>query len=84
MIIEVPYRHHGREYFFDYDSKGTLLEKPEFYERHYDAKTLRDRLMSPEGLKLLGVLYQGERYAIDRWRPTGRLPRILRTDHFAS
>jgi SAM-dependent methyltransferase len=79
VIVEVPYRHQGRDYFFDYDSKGARLENPQFYERHYDAKTLRERLMNPAGLKLAGVLYQGERRAVDPWIATRRLPRILRT-----
>ena len=76
VIVEVPYRHQGRDYFFDYDSKGARLENPQFYERHYDAKTLRERLMNPAGLKLTGVLYQGEQRAIDPWIATRRLPRL--------
>ena len=78
VVVEVPYRHQGKDHFHDYDSKGAPLATPQFYERHYDAGTLRARLMNPSGLKLAAILYQGEDAAVDPWIATRRLPRILR------
>jgi SAM-dependent methyltransferase len=78
VMVEVPYRHQGKDYFFDYDSKGAPLSTPQFYERHYDGKTLEARLMNPRGLRLIGKTYQGEALPVDHWIATRRLPGPVR------
>jgi SAM-dependent methyltransferase len=78
VMVEVPYRHQHKDYFFDYDSKGAPLATPQFYERHYDATTLQARLMNPRGLRLIGKLYQGEALPVDSWIATRRLPGPVR------
>jgi SAM-dependent methyltransferase len=78
VMVEVPYRHQNKDYFFDYDSKGAALATPQFYERHYDATTLQARLMNPRGLRLIGKMYQGEALPVDHWIATRRLPGPIR------
>jgi len=78
LVIEVPYRRKYEEIFLRYDSKGAPLDKPQFYERHYDADQLAQRLASIEGLKLDKRLILGEWLPIDPWIATDRLPRPVR------
>jgi hypothetical protein len=78
VMVEVPYRHQHKDYFFDYDSEGAPLATPQFYERHYDATTLQIRLMNPRGLRLIRKMYQGEALPVDRWIATRRLPGPVR------
>ena len=77
IVIEVPYRRQREERFASYDSKGAPLAEPQFYERHYDAALLQERLEIP-GLKVVKKLILGESLALDPWIATNRLPRLLR------
>jgi SAM-dependent methyltransferase len=79
VVVEVPYRHQGKDHFFEYDSKGAPLASPQFYERHYDAGSLAARLFNPAGLQLIGKVFQGESLPVDPWIATRRLPRLFRT-----
>ena len=77
LVVEVPYRRERREIFAEYDSKGAPLDEPQFYERHYDAEWLRERL-EVEGLKLERKVILGETLPLDPWISATRLPRPLR------
>ena len=77
IVVEVPYRHQRTEKFAQYDSKGVQLESPQFYERHYDAVWLRERLEVP-GLGVTRKMILGETLPLDPWIASGRLPRPLR------
>ncbi len=77
LIIEVPYRKEREEIFLKYDSAGRPSEQPQFYERHYDADLLKERLET-KGLKIVHKTILGEWFPIDPWIATDRLPRFLR------
>ena len=76
-VIEVPYRRQREEIVMHYDSKGAALASPRFYERHYDRALLDERLKIPE-LEVTAQWILGERWHIDRWIATNRLPRLIR------
>jgi len=78
IVVEVPYRHAGEERVLNYDSKGTPLAEPRFYERLYDAAQLAERLENVPGLRMTRRVILGERLPLDPWLATGRLPRPLR------
>jgi SAM-dependent methyltransferase len=78
LIVEVPYRREGSENYRMTDSKGAPVEKPMFYERHYDAKMLAERLLDIPGLKLTEKYILGENVNLDRWISGTQLPRLLR------
>ena len=78
LIVEVPYRREGAEHYRMTDSKGAPVEKPMFYERHYDAKMLSERLLEIPGLKLTHKYILGENAPLDRWISGTQLPRPLR------
>lgn len=78
LVIEVPYRRLRQEIVAHYDSKGAPLQIPQFYERHYDAAWLRERLEDVHGLSLERKVILGETLPIDPWISTRRLPRLLR------
>lgn len=78
VVIEVPYRRQREEIVAHYDSKGAPLETPQFYERHYDAAWLHERLENVQGLSLEKKVILGETLPIDPWIATNRLPRPLR------
>ena len=77
LVVEVPYRRRREELFAEYDSKGAPLAQPQFYERHYDAEWLKERL-EVEGLQVEKRLILGESLPVDPWIATTRLPRLLR------
>jgi SAM-dependent methyltransferase len=76
LVVEVPYRRQYEEIARTCTSKGTLLDSPQFYERHYDAEHL-GRLQRA-GLTLERKLILGEWVALDPLIATDRLPRPLR------
>jgi SAM-dependent methyltransferase len=78
LVVEVPYRRAGEERFMHYDSKGTPLAEPRFYERLYDAAQLAERLENAPGLRVARRVILGERLPLDPWIATTRLPRPLR------
>jgi SAM-dependent methyltransferase len=78
IVVEVPYRHKEEDIFLNYDSKGAPLETPQFYERHYDARTLESRLINARGVRLIAKSYQFESLPVDPWIATPRLPRLVR------
>lgn len=77
LVIEVPYRRQRKELLARYDSKGQPLDQPMFYERHYDAESLKERLEAP-GLRIEKKLILGESLPVDPWIASARLPRLLR------
>ncbi len=77
IVVEVPYRRTHEERFAHYDSKGAPLAAPEFYERHYNAAWLHERLEIP-GLRVTRRLILGETLPLDPWIAATRLPRPLR------
>lgn len=77
IVVEVPYRRQRTEKFAQYDSKGDQVESSQFYERHYDAAWLRERLEVP-GLGVTRKMILGERLPLDPWIASDRLPRPLR------
>lgn len=77
LVIEVPYRRQREVILAKYDSKGKPTKQPQFYERHYDADLLRERLETP-GLRIEKKLILGEWLPVDRWIVADRLPRFLR------
>jgi SAM-dependent methyltransferase len=77
LVIEVPYRRRREEVFTKYDSAGRPTEQMQFYERHYDADLLKERL-EVEGLKIVDKVILGEWLPIDPWIAANRLPRFLR------
>lgn len=77
LVVEVPYRREREEMFARYDSKGAPLAEPRFYERHYDAGWLAERL-EIDGLKLERKLILGESLPLDSWISADQLPRPLR------
>jgi SAM-dependent methyltransferase len=77
LVIEVPYRRRREEVFTKYDSAGRPTEQMQFYERHYDADLLKERL-EVEGLKIVDKVILGEWLPIDPWIVADRLPRFLR------
>jgi SAM-dependent methyltransferase len=77
IVVEVPYRRQRTEKFAHYDSKGDQLGSPQFYERHYDAAWLRERLEIP-GLGVTRKMILGERLPLDPWIASDRLPRPVR------
>lgn len=78
IVIEVPYRRRREEKYAHYDSKGAPLDEPQFYERHYDAEWLRERLETIPDLRVERKLILGETLPLDPWIATARLPRVLR------
>jgi SAM-dependent methyltransferase len=77
LVVEVPYRREREEIMANYDSKGMPLDTPQFYERHYDAAWLRERLVI-DGLSVEQSVVLGESLPIDPWIAIDRLPRLLR------
>jgi SAM-dependent methyltransferase len=77
VIVEVPYRRQRQEISHQYDSKGTPLATPRFYERYYDKQWLESRLQAP-GLTRVQSWILGEWLPVDPWIATQRLPRPLR------
>jgi len=53
------------------------LAVPEFYERHYDAEQVKQRLQGT-GLEVTKKMILGEWLPIDPWIARDRLPRLLR------
>jgi SAM-dependent methyltransferase len=78
LVIEVPYRRQREEITAPYDSKGAPVETPQFYERHYDAGSLRERLEDVQRLNLERKVILGETMPIDPWIASRWLPRPLR------
>ena len=76
-IVEVPFRHTRQDVMQHYDSKGSKLDVPRFYERYYDNEWLDSRLQTP-GLVVDQRWILGEWLPIDPWIATPRLPRLLR------
>lgn len=77
LVIEVPYRRQREEIVTRYDSKGAPLAEPRFYERHYDAASVDERL-AVDGLRVEQRWILGEWLPIDPWIAQPRLPRLLR------
>jgi SAM-dependent methyltransferase len=46
VVVEVPFRHQGKELFRAHDSKGAGVKEPMFYERWYDEAMVRERLIA--------------------------------------
>ena len=78
-LVEVPYRRIADMIHMPYSSKGLPSPecRPMFYERHYDSKSLDQRLIVP-GLTVVNRLILGEWFALDPWISTKRLPWLLR------
>lgn len=77
LVIEVPYRRISAEITAGYDSKGAPLSDTRFYERHYDAESLKSRLC-PEGLMVEDRAILGEKLPFDAWISGRRLPKLVR------
>jgi SAM-dependent methyltransferase len=77
LVVEVPYRREARTIMASYDSRGDSAEDPMFYERHYDAASLEERLQV-DGLELSERLILGETLPFDPWIAVPRLPRWVR------
>jgi hypothetical protein len=75
--VEVPFRREPDTVYAHYDSKGAPLPAPEFYERHYDARMLQERLEVP-GLRIIRKVIFSEVVPIDPWISAQQLPRLLR------
>lgn len=66
-IVEVPYAHQA----FDTFTEGDVYERkfesaPVFYQRHYDERTLRTRLIEPSGLHLREKVVLRERWPFEK------------------
>ena len=77
LVLEVPYRPQREEIFKTNDSKGHPSKTLQFYERHYDAVTLKERL-EIQGLAIQQKVILGERLPLEAALLSGRLPRFLR------
>ena len=55
VVVEVPYRRKNAEVWRKTDTKGAPIPEPRFYERHYDAAMVDERLLHVAG-QLLGNL----------------------------
>jgi SAM-dependent methyltransferase len=76
VVIEVPFRHEGKDVYRNHDSKGTPVSKPMFFERQYDERMVVDRLVRwrPCSRTMLG-----ETLALDPWISGERkMPKALR------
>lgn len=72
IVVTVPYDRQYHETFVDgpvYE-RGRVGDKPLFFERHYDADTLRERLLCTPGARLVDLELWGE--------STVRMERLLR------
>lgn len=76
VVIEVPFRHEGREIFRDHDSKGAPVSEPMFYERWYDERMVEQRLAASRRCRKTAL---GETISIDPWISGERkLPKLAR------
>ena len=77
LVLEVPYRREQEDIFKTNDSKGIPSTILQFYERHYDADTLKLRLELP-GLSIQKKFILGERLPLDAAVLSDGLPRFFR------
>ena len=77
LVLEVPYRRTREDIFKTNDSKGIPSKTLQFYERHYDAAALKERL-ELTGLSIKKKVIMGERIPLDSAVLSDGLPRILR------
>jgi len=78
VVVEVPYRRKNAEVWRKTDTKGAPIPEPRFYERHYDAAMVDERLLHVAGLRLESQVILGEWLPVDPFISGDQLPKLLR------